>query len=85
MRYTVVLDPNPGSGAYTVTVPVLPGCVTEGATFEEALANAREAIEGFVETLVLLGEPVPREEPGLAVVSVEVPGGVQGSDVASVA
>lgn len=72
MRYTVVLDPNFESGAYTVTVPALPGCVTEGATFEEAVANAREAIEGFVETLVRLGEPVPREEPGLAVVSIDV-------------
>lgn len=71
MRYTVILDPNPG-GAYTVTVPALPGCITEGATFEEAIANAREAIEGFVETLVKLGEPIPQEEAGLAVVAVEV-------------
>jgi predicted RNase H-like HicB family nuclease len=83
MRYTVVLDPNPGSGVYTVTVPALPGCVTEGATFEEALANAHEAIEGFVETLVLLGEAVPREDPGLAVVSVEIADRVDQAEVAA--
>lgn len=57
---------------YTVTVPALPGCITEGATFEEAIANAREAIAGFVETLAKLGEPIPREETGLVVVAVEV-------------
>jgi predicted RNase H-like HicB family nuclease len=32
-------------GGYSVEVPELPGCFTEGDTFEEALANAREAIE----------------------------------------
>ena len=85
MRYTVVLDPNPGSGAYTVTVPTLPGCITEGATFEEAVENAREAIAGFVETLIQLGEPVPREEPGLAVVSLEVPSEIDAPPAEAVA
>jgi predicted RNase H-like HicB family nuclease len=47
LRYTVVLDPDPDDGGYTVTVPALPGCVTEGDTREEALSNAAEAIEGF--------------------------------------
>ena len=44
MRYTVVLDPDPEGGC-TVTVPAIPSVVTEGETEEEALANAREAIE----------------------------------------
>ena len=44
MRYTVVLDPDP-EGGFTVTVPAIPSVVTEGETEEEALANAREAIE----------------------------------------
>ena len=46
--------------------------MTEGATFDEAVANAQEAIAGFVETMIHLGEPVPREEPSRAVVSIEV-------------
>ena len=42
-------------GGYTVTVPTLPGCITYGATFEEATANIREALllcleEGLAET-----------------------------------
>ena len=38
-RYTVLLQPDPEEGGYTVTVPALPGCVTEGDTLEEALEN----------------------------------------------
>ena len=71
MRYTVLLDPNP-DGGYTVTVPSLRGCITEGLTFEEAIDNAHEAIAGFLEMLTTLGEPIPQEEPGLIAVSVEV-------------
>ena len=48
MRYTVVLEPDEEGQGYTVRVPALPGCVTEGRTREEALANAREAITGFI-------------------------------------
>jgi hypothetical protein len=49
-----------------------PGCITEGDTFEEAIANAREAITGFRKALHKLGEPIPHEDPGLVVVTVEV-------------
>jgi predicted RNase H-like HicB family nuclease len=35
--------------------------LTEGATREEAIENAREAIEGFIEALVRAGDPIPRE------------------------
>ena len=46
-------------GGYTVTVPRLPGCVTWGRDYDEALAKARESIVGFVEALEQAGEPVP--------------------------
>jgi predicted RNase H-like HicB family nuclease len=85
MHYTIVLDPNPATSASTVSVPALPGWVTEGDTFEEALANLREASAGFIETLIRLGEPVAREESGLAVVSIEVPDDVEGSTAEAVA
>ena len=48
-------------GGYVVTVPSLPGCITQGETYEEAVAMAQEAIEGFLEALVKAGEPIPRE------------------------
>ena len=41
----VVLTPDLEDGGYAVTVPALPGCITEGKTIDEALTNAREAID----------------------------------------
>jgi predicted RNase H-like HicB family nuclease len=72
MRYSVVLEPDDEGQGYTVRVPALPGCVTEGRTKEEALANAREAIIGFIEGLKKAGEPIPegREPIELATVAV---------------
>ena len=64
MRYTVVLEPDPDGEGYTVRVPVLRGCISEGRTRDEALANVREAIEGFIEGLRKAGEPVPEEKQG---------------------
>lgn len=61
MRYSVVLEPDPEGHGYTVRVPALPGCVTEGETGDEAISNAREAIEGFIEGLLKAGDPVPAE------------------------
>lgn len=46
-------------GGYWVEVPSLPGCLSQGDTKEEALANIREAIELFIEALAELGEEVP--------------------------
>ena len=70
-RYTILLHPDPDEGGYTVTVPALPGCITQGETLEEALANAREAIQLHVEVLAERGEPIPDDEP-LELAAVEV-------------
>ncbi len=48
MKFTVVLEPSEESG-YTVYVPALPGCISEGNDIDEALANIREAIELYLE------------------------------------
>ena len=57
----VILIPDEEAGGYTVEVPSLPGCVTEGDTIDEALANAREAIESYEESLRLDGLPIPED------------------------
>lgn len=71
-RYTVLLDPDPDFGAYTVTVPSLPGVVTQGSTIDDALARAREAIELHIRGLIADGDEVPEEvvSPQLATVYV---------------
>lgn len=48
MRLKVVLEPSE-DGGFTVYVPCLPGCISEGETREEALNNIREAIELYLE------------------------------------
>jgi predicted RNase H-like HicB family nuclease len=48
MVLKVLLEPS-NEGGYTVTVPSLPGCISEGESAEEALANIREAIQLYLE------------------------------------
>jgi predicted RNase H-like HicB family nuclease len=50
MKIKVVLEPS-DEGGYTVYVPSLPGCISEGETIEEALENIQEAIELYLEPL----------------------------------
>lgn len=50
MKLSVVLEPSE-EGGYTVHVPSLPGCISEGETREEALDNIREAIELYLEPI----------------------------------
>jgi predicted RNase H-like HicB family nuclease len=55
MRYTVILEEEP-DGGYSASVPALAGCRSQGDTRDETLANIREAIELYVETLREAGE-----------------------------
>lgn len=64
MKLTVHLEPCE-EGGFTVWVPSLRGCISEGDTREEALANIREAIELYL-------EPIPDEEVGPSVEAVEI-------------
>jgi predicted RNase H-like HicB family nuclease len=48
MKLKVVLEPS-AEGGYTVYVPSLPGCISEGDTLEEALTNIQEAIGLYLE------------------------------------
>ena len=61
LRYRVMLEPEE-DGSFVVWVPALPGCATQGATREEALANVREAIQCYLESCQKHGEPIPRED-----------------------
>ncbi len=61
--YTVVYEPQP-EGGYTVLVPALPGCVTEGRTLKEARRMAIDAIRAYCESLLKDGESLPRNVRG---------------------
>ncbi len=61
-QYTILLEPDLDEGIYTVSVPALPGCITQGATIEEAIAMAKDAIGLYLEDLVACGEPIPEEK-----------------------
>jgi predicted RNase H-like HicB family nuclease len=58
MNYKVILEPQE-EGGYTVYVPRLPGCVSQGETKKEALENIREAIEAYLESLQARGITPP--------------------------
>lgn len=59
--YTVVLIPDEQEGGYSVIVPALPGLTTEGDTYDEALAHAKDAIALYIADVEAAGEPVPVE------------------------
>lgn len=59
-QYTAVFELNENNG-YTVTIPILPGLVTEGETFEEAKIMAEDAIKCYIEGLTKLKQEIPLE------------------------
>jgi len=58
--YKAIFEPQE-EGGFTVTVPALPGCISEGDTYDEALTNIKEAIALYIESLQADGIPVPEE------------------------
>jgi len=68
--YKVIFEPQE-EGGYTVTVPSLPGCISEGDTYEEAMANIKEAIALYLESLQADGLPIPEENH--LIVEIEAP------------
>jgi predicted RNase H-like HicB family nuclease len=53
-------------GGYLATVPDLPGCMSDGATPEEALKNVQEAIASWIEAAMEWKQPIPKPSPPLA-------------------
>src|ERR1041384_7508788 len=61
--YTVVIHPGEADeGGFWAEVPALPGCNSQGETYEETVANARKAIEGYLKMLIKSGEKIPAEK-----------------------
>ena len=58
--YYMLIEWSDEDKAYIVTVPELPGCVTHGTTYEEAVRQGKDAIESWVDVARELGRPIPQ-------------------------
>ena len=59
MKYPIAIEPGDETHAWSVVVPDLPGCFSAGDTLDEAMANARQAIDQHVEIMIEDGAPIP--------------------------
>ncbi|HKS62857.1 MAG TPA: type II toxin-antitoxin system HicB family antitoxin [Xanthobacteraceae bacterium] len=68
LEYPVVVEPLPleEGGGFVATVPDLPGCMSDGASPEEALANVQDAIATWIEAANDLGHAVPKPSRRMA-------------------
>jgi predicted RNase H-like HicB family nuclease len=59
IRYEVIIYWSDEDGAFIAEVPELPGCMADGATYQEALATLETIIQEWIETAQELGRPIP--------------------------
>jgi len=74
VKYTIVLLADP-EGGYTAVVPALPGCVSEGDSFEEALCMVKEAVSMCLESDEGHEEEIPVEHPGTLIAQIDMESG----------
>lgn len=70
-QYTAIFEPDTEAGGYTVTIPTLPGCISEGDTFELALKNIQEACSLYLEVMRDHKESI-KDEKGIIIAPVQV-------------
>ena len=59
IKYELIIYWSEDDGCFVVEVPELPGCMADGDSYEEAVANAQQVVEEWIETAKELGRPVP--------------------------
>lgn len=72
LKYTAIFEPAE-EGGYVVYVPALPGCVTEGDTFEVAVKMIKDAMKGYLAVAKKEGLEIPEETEDVVVTKVSVP------------
>ena len=70
-NFTAIFEPAK-EGGYVVYIPALPGCATQGDTFEEAQAMAKDAVVGYLGVLEDLQETVPLESEKIIISRIRV-------------
>ncbi len=71
LHYTVFIEPSE-DGGFVASVPMLPGCITQGDTIDDALVQSKEAIAGYLAVLREDGDPIPLERRGRVISEVAV-------------
>lgn len=71
-QYTAIFEPDKKRGGFTVTIPSLPGCISEGDSFEQASANIQEAAELYLEVMGKNKSRAYAEEKGVVVAPILV-------------
>jgi predicted RNase H-like HicB family nuclease len=63
--YTIIIEPAPAQdgGGFLAYVPDLPGCMSDGDTYEQAAHNVTGAIESWIEAALEMGRPIPHPTP----------------------
>lgn len=59
-KYEIVIFWSSEDDAFVAEVPELPGCMADGKTYHEALSNAEQIIQEWIETAKEIGRPIPR-------------------------
>jgi predicted RNase H-like HicB family nuclease len=62
VKYELILYWSKQDQAFIAEVPKLPGCVADGATYQEAVANVELVIQEWIETAQKLGRPIPEPQ-----------------------
>jgi predicted RNase H-like HicB family nuclease len=65
-KYEIIIFWSSEDDAYVAEVPELPGCMADGNTYQEALNNAEQIIDEWIETATKLGRPIPQPKGRLA-------------------
>jgi len=71
LKYTAIFEPAE-EGGYVVSVPALPGCVSQGETFEEASEMIKDAIKGYLQVLKEEKQEIPKEHSSIVVTQISV-------------
>lgn len=66
MRYELIIYWSKAGGSFIVEVPELPGCMADGASDDEAVANAQAVIQEWIDSARSLGRPIPEPRGKLA-------------------
>ena len=71
-NYTAVFELDQKVGGYAVSIPNLPGCLSEGDTFEEALKNIKEAAGLYLEVMKKKKTKMFQEDLGVIVTPIQI-------------